>query len=143
MSFIDIVKNVRQLSVIDEFGGRGSAGKIKKFYIVFRVTDESGSEIEVGKMDVESAVLNNNLVISDYMGNAEYTLSVLNNNPKNTHFIVSKVEYKFNSNIITVDVREFKGNASISVKFKRGSEVIASTCYLSDSPSCFFLSKKQ
>lgn len=142
MSFIHNVKYVRQLSVIDEFGGRGHPARIKKFYIIFRVTDGDGSEISVSKTDVEEAVLSKYLVISNYIGDVEYTLGVLEHNPNKDHFIVNKIDYKYNTNIITVGVRDFEGNASISVKFKNDNQVIASTSYLSGSPSCFFLSKK-
>ncbi|ADP10404.1 hypothetical protein EJP617_07230 [Erwinia sp. Ejp617] len=142
MRFIETVKHVRQLSVIDEFGGRGNAGKIKEFYIIFRATDGNGTELAVSKNDVEEAVLNNCISICNYIGDAEYTLGLLERNPNNDHFIVSKVDYKFNSNIITLSVRDFKGYASISVKFKNENKIIASTCYLSGNPSCFFLSRK-
>ncbi|CCP04525.1 hypothetical protein BN439_3502 [Erwinia amylovora Ea644] len=142
MSFIETVKYVRQLSVIDEFGGRGNAGEISEFYIIFRATDGNGTDLSVSKNDVEEAVLNNYIVISNYIGDAQYSLGLLERNPNNDHFIVSKIDYKFNSNVITLSVRDFKGYASISVKFKNANKVFASTCYLSGNPSCFFLSRK-
>ncbi|CAO98071.1 hypothetical protein [Erwinia tasmaniensis] len=141
MSFIETVKYVRQLSVIDEFGGRGSAEKIKKFYIIFRAVDQNGTEVEVSRKEIEEAVLKKYLIISNYIGDEEYTLGLLENNQNSDHFTVSKVDYMFNSNVITLAVREFKGNSSVSVKFKIDSEIIASTCYLSGNSSCFFLSR--
>lgn len=53
MSFLDKVKYINQLAVVDEFGGRGHADKITRFYIVFRVTDGSGNDIEVTKEEME------------------------------------------------------------------------------------------
>lgn len=141
MSFIETVKYVRQLIVIDEFGGRGHSEKIKKFYIIFRVADKNGTEVAVSRNEIEEAVLKKYLVISNYMGDEEYTLGLLENNQNSDHFTVSKVDYTFNSNVITLSVRAFQGSSSISVKFKKDNEIIASTCYLSGNSSCFFLSK--
>lgn len=142
MSFIDKVKYINQLTVVDEFGGRGLADKISRFYIAFRVTDENGSEIEVTKEEVEEAILDKNIVISDYMGSREFTLGVLRNNPDKCDFVMTGKLYKYNINMIGVDVREFRDNACICVSFrKKGSEIV-STTYLSDFSSTFFLNRK-
>jgi len=143
MSFIDKVKYINQLAVVDEFGGRGHADKITRFYIVFRVTDENGSDIEVTKEEAEEAVLEKNIVLVDYLNTKAYTLGVLASNPDNCDFIMAGKLYKSNTNLIGVDVAKFSENASICVSFRNSDDsVIAETTYLSDFPSCFFLNKK-
>lgn len=142
MSFVEKIKYIRTLSVVDEFGGKGDAGKIRKFYIVFRIADLNGSFVSVSKPEVLEAVQNKNIVISDYIGEAVFTTGVLDDNPQNDHFIISDIAYRFDYNILTVKVASFSDDVSISVKFKDGDDVIATTSYLSDIPSGFFLSKK-
>lgn len=143
MSFIDKVKYINQLAVVDEFGGRGHADKITRFCIVFRVTDENGSDIEVTKEEAEEAVLKKNIVLVDYLNSREYALAVLASNPDNCDFIMSSKSYQNNTNLIGIDVAKFSGNASICVTFRDdNNSVIAATSYLSDFPSCFFLNKK-
>jgi len=143
MSFIDKVQYINQLAVVDEFGGRGHADKITRFHIVFRVTDGSGNDIEVTKDEMEEGVLSKNIVLCDYLDNKDYTLALLTSNPDNCDFIVSGTNYIYNTNIINVDIGKFSDNASLCVKFlgDNGS-LLASTTYLSDFPSCFFLNKK-
>ncbi|WP_277973503.1 hypothetical protein [Pantoea agglomerans] len=143
MSFVDKVKYINQLAVVDEFGGRGHADKITRFYIVLRVTDGNGEDIEITAAEVEEAVKGNNIVLCDYLNNREFTLGVLEKNPDNCDFIVVGKLYQNNTNLIGIDVREFKENASVCVMFRdNAGAVIASTTYLSDFPSCFFLNKK-
>jgi hypothetical protein len=143
MSFIDKVKYINQLAVVDEFGGRGHVDKITRFCIVFRVTDKSGNDIEVTNAEIEDAVKAKNIVLCDYLDNKEFTLGVAEKNPDNCDFIVSGRQYKNNTNLVVVDVRDFKDNASLCVSFRNDdSSVIASTTYLSDYPSCFFINKK-
>lgn len=144
MSFIEKVKYISQLAVVDEFGGRGHADKINRFYIVFRVTDESGNDIEVTAGEVEDAVKAENIILCDYLDNRRFTLGVLEKKPDNCEFIVVGKLYKNNTNLIGVDVAEFSENASICVTFRNEADsVIASTTYLSDFPSCFFLNNKK
>ncbi|WP_277972987.1 hypothetical protein [Pantoea agglomerans] len=129
MSFVDKVKYISQLAVVDEFGGRGHADKITRFYIVLRVTDGSGNEVEVTAAEVEEAVAAKNIVLCDY--------------PDNDDFIVSGRQYKNNTNFIVVGLGGFSGSTSLCVSFRNDDgSVIASTAYLSDFPSCFFLNKK-
>lgn len=143
MSFVDKVKYISQLAVVDEFGGRGHADKITRFCIIFRVTDGSGNEVEVTTAEVEEAVKAKNIVLCDYLDNKEYTLGVAAKNPDNDDFIVSGRQYKNNTNLIVVDMGGFSGNTSLCVSFRNNDgSVIASTTYLSDFPSCFFLNKK-
>lgn len=143
MSFIDKVQYINQLAVVDEFGGRGHADKITRFYIGFRVTDGSGNDLQVTKEEVEDAVGNKNIVLCDYLDNKDYTLALLASNPNNCDFIVSGTNYINNTNIIIVDMGKFSDNASICVKLLDGNgSLLASTAYLSDFPSCFFLNKK-
>lgn len=42
MSFVDNIRYVRQLSVVDEFGGLGDPGKVSFICVVFRATDNDG-----------------------------------------------------------------------------------------------------
>jgi hypothetical protein len=143
MSFIDKIKYINQLAVVDEFGGRGHADKITRFCIIFRVTDGSGNEIEVTTTEVEEAVKAKNIVLCDYLDNKEYTLGIAAKNPDNCDFIVAGMAYKNNTNLIVVDMGRFSDNTSLCVSFRNDDgSVIASTTYLSDFPSCFFLNKK-
>lgn len=144
MSFIDKVKFINQLVVVDEFGGRGHADKITRFYIVLRVTDKAGNEIEVTTGEVEEAITAKNIVLSDYLNNREFTLGVLTKNPDNCDFIMVGKLYYNNVNLIGIDVAKFSENASICVTFRNDdSSVIMSTSYLSDFPSCFYLHNKK
>jgi len=143
MSFLDKIKYINMLSVVDEFGGRGHSDKITRFNIAFRVTDENGCETEVTKGEVEEAILDKNIVITNYPGNREYTLGVLKNNPDKCDFVMMDKSYRNYVNLIGVDVREFRDNASICVSLRKNDgSVIASTSYLSDFPSTFFLNGK-
>ena len=143
MSFLDKVKYINMLSVVDEFGGRGNADKITRFYIAFRTSDENSCEIEVTKAEIEEAILDKNIIITDYPGNRQYTLGVLKSNANKCDFVMTDKSYTNHVNLIGIDVGAFTGTASICVSFRKNdNSVIASTSYLSDFPSTFFLHKK-
>jgi hypothetical protein len=74
MRFIDKVKYINQLAVVDEFSGRGHADKITHFCIVLRVTDGSENVIEVTKEEVEEAISEKNIVLFDYLNNRKFFL---------------------------------------------------------------------
>lgn len=153
MSFVDTVKYVHQLSVVDEFGGRGDAGTISKFYIVFRATDDYGSDLQVSQDDVVAALMASapEMLLTDYIGNEEWHIGVLENDPS-TYFKLAGVDFRNNVNIITVNVKDtFTQDTAICVKFqenvtdeagKATTAELASSCYLSDFPSTFYLKKK-
>lgn len=152
MSFVDTVKYVRQLSIVDEFGGRGDANNIRQFYIVFRATDDDGNDLQVSAEDVDAALLkvNPDILLTNYIGNDDWGIAVLSND--NTHnFYLGGVAFKNGFNIITVNVKEtFTGNHAICVKFLQDEtdtegnttkvELVSST-YLSDFPSTFYISR--
>lgn len=143
MSFLDKVKYINMLSVVDEFGGRGNADKITRFYIAFRVSDENSCDIEVTKAEIEEAILDKNIVITDYTESREYTLGVLKNNAAKCDFVMASKIYKNNVNLIGINTGGFNDTASICVSFRKDDgSVIASTSYLSDFPSTFFLNGK-
>ncbi|QIU88414.1 hypothetical protein [Yokenella regensburgei] len=140
MSFIDSIKYIQQLNVIDEFGGRGRSNKISKFYIILKVTDESGNPIEISFGDVSDAVKNGQFVISDYIGLKDYSTG--NIGDSGSDFILKDAVYRFEDNIITFEPSLLARSTSVSVKFKNDRNdiaVIASTCYQSDFPSTFYL----
>lgn len=141
MNLIDSGRYITNLNIVDEFGGRGDSNRIKKFYISLKVTDAHATEIELSKINIIKAVLDKKIIITNYMGNTDYTLGILDGNPEKSNFIVSDVIYKLGTNIITIDVGDFYEDASISVRFKTDGGGDFSTCYLSDFPSYFFLSK--
>lgn len=158
MSFVDTVKYVRQLSVVDEFGGRGDADNISKFYIVFRATDDSGNELQVSLEDVEEALMEAepDIILSDYIGKEVWHIATLDND-NTRYFKLAGVDFRDNVNIITVKVNDIFHtddkikDTSICVKFLQdvkgddGSTKkaeLVSSCYLSDFPSTFYLKKK-
>jgi hypothetical protein len=144
MSFIDKVKQATHFSIIDEFGGKGRADRITYFYIVLKLIDENGEVVTLNDSDVSSAVGNGNITISNYIGDAEYSIAILENNPGKSQFVISTV----NSNsagfsFIKVKVTEyFNIDSSISVKFKDGNVEFLSTCYSSYFSSFAYLSRK-
>lgn len=152
MSFVDTVKYVRQLSVVDEFGGRGDADNISKFYIVFRATDDSGNDLQVSLEDVEEAMMEDvpDIILSDYIGKEAWQIATLDND-NSRYFKLAGVDFRDNVNIITVKVRDnFKLDTSLCVRFQQdvksddGSTKkveLVSSCYLSDFPSTFYLKK--
>lgn len=139
MSFIDSVKHIEQLAVIDQFGGRGSPDKIRRFYIILRVMDDNGELIEISSGDIKDAVNDEQLVLTDYMGFNDIPLTEHDDN----HFLYVGAIYKDGTNFIVVDPISYTGDISVCVKIKKekGGDVFASTCYLSDFPSTFHLSK--
>lgn len=153
MSFIDSVDYISQLSVVDEFGGRGDANKISCFYIVFRVMDDSGNNLQVSLEDIQTTLVAEvpGIVLTDYMGSTEWHIGILDND-SSTYFILDVVEYRNNANIIKVKVKDtFQQNAAICVKFQRSvtddagnvtTTELSSSCYLSDFPSTFYINKK-
>lgn len=157
MSFVDTVKYVRQLTVVDEFGGRGDADNISKFYIVFRATDDSGNDLQVSLEDVEEALLEGvpDIILTDYIGNEEWHIGVLKNSDT-CYFQLAGVDFRNNANIITVEVKDLfhtdekMKDTSVCVRFQQdvknddGSTKkaeLVSSCYLSDFPSTFYLKK--
>ena len=143
MGFLDKVNYINMLSGVDEFGGRGNADKITRFYIAFRASNENSCDIEVTKAEIEEAILDRNIVITDYTESQEYTLGVLKSNAAKCNFVMANKSYKNNVNLIGINVGEFNDTASICVSFRKGDgSVIASTSYLSDFPSTFFLDGK-
>jgi hypothetical protein len=140
MSFIDSVKHIEQLAVIDEFGGRGSPDKIRRFYIILRVMDDNGELFEITSGDIRDAVNAEQLVLADYMGFNKIPLA----DNENGDFMYVGAIYKDGTNFIVVDPIKYTGNISICVKIlkEKGGDILASTCYLSDFPSTFHLSKK-
>lgn len=143
MSFTDKIKYINQLAMVDEFGGRGPADKITKFCIAFRLTDETGNDIELTDAEVEDAVAGKNIVLCDYLSTKTYTLGSALKNPDSCDFVTTSRQYKNNTNLIHVAVREMKTDACLCVTFMDdNSTPLASTTYLSDFPSCFFLNKK-
>jgi len=144
MSFLNKVRYINMLSMVDEFGGRGNADKITRFYIAFRASDENSCDIEVTKAEIEEAIFDKNIVITDYTGSREYTLGVLKSNANKCDFVMASMSYKNNVNLIGINVGAFNGTASICVSFRKiDNSVIASTSYLSDFPSTFFLNRKK
>lgn len=145
MSFTDKVKHISQFAIIDEFCGRGAADKISRFYIVLRVTDENGNPLQITSDEVKEAIqkVKPNIVLADYLGNNEYTMEMWSDNPGVCDFLILGNQYRNNVNIMGVDVWKFRASASLCVKIRSddGSEM-ASTTYLSDFPSCFFLNRK-
>lgn len=142
MSFVDSIKHIEQLSIIDEFGGRGNAGKINTFHIILRVTDENGNSIEISLDDIKRAASNGQIILSDYIGLANYSVGI--NEDTTKQFIIKDSIYKYHTNIITLSPSEFTGDISLSVKFRANKDDekdIASTAFLSDFPSTFFLSR--
>ena len=142
MSFIDAIRYIEQLSVIDEFGGRGRASKISKFYVILKVTDGEGNAIEIPFADIQNAISNGQFVISDYIGLNDYSTGNINDNV--SAFIIKDAVYKWDSNIITIEPTPTAKSTSVSVKFKNSrsdSDVIVSTCYQSDFPSTFYFDR--
>ncbi|MGV2814526.1 hypothetical protein [Enterobacter cancerogenus] len=153
MSFIDTVKYVRQLSVVDEFGGRGDASNISKFYIVFGIMDDNGNNLQVSLEEIEAALMDDipGLVVTDYMGTEEWHIGLLDKDVT-SYFKLAGVDFRNNVNIITVKVNEsFTQDAAICVKFQQSvtddegkltkAELVSSS-YLSDFPSTFYLKKR-
>lgn len=153
MSFVDTVKYVRQLSIVDEFGGRGDANSISKFYIVFRATDDSGNDLRVSLEDVEEALMEDepDIILTDYIGKAAWQIATLDKDDTR-YFKLAGVDFRDNANIITVKVKEnFNEDTSLCVRFqrdvrdadgKKNKVELVSSCYLSDCPSTFYLKKK-
>jgi hypothetical protein len=142
MSFIDSIKYIERLSVVDEFGGRGGKDKISKIYICLKVTNENGEPIEISFGDIKNAATEGKIVVSDYMGVTNYDVGI--NKTDNSQFIVSDAVYKWQTNIITLEPVKFSGNISLCVKFRNENNdknIITSTCYLSDFPSAAYFSK--
>ncbi|EPY7113960.1 hypothetical protein ACXEHT_004834, partial [Klebsiella variicola] len=82
------------------------------------------------------------IVICNYLSSDEYTIDILAANPNNKEFILAGIRYINNTNIIVVGMGSFSRNASLSVELRNtDASVIASTTYLSDFASCFFLNK--
>jgi len=150
MSFVDTVKYVNQLTVVDEFGGRGLAEKISKFYIVFRATDYSGNELQVSNDEVKEAIEEHDIVITNYMGDETWIIAGLRND-HHYFFAFGGVRFVNGINIITVLIQDnvvdgdgnpvTLGNTSVCVRFNMECSELVSSCYLSDFPSTFFLSK--
>lgn len=143
MSFIDSIKYIEQLNVVDEFFGRGDVSKINNFYITLKVTDETGSPIQISFDDVSKAVTDQQIIISDYAGINNYTLGVKDDTSKN--FFINDVLFKYHTNFIKLSISTFTGNSTISVQFKTDKDDqknIATSCYLSDFPSTFYLSRQ-
>lgn len=152
MSFFDTVKYVHQLSIVDEFGGRGGANNISKFYIVFRVMDDNGNNLQVSLEEIEETLLADvpGIILTDYMGSEEWHIGMLDNDDS-TYFKLAGVEFRNNVNIVTVKVKEtFAQEAAICVKFQKSvtdksgnttTVELVSSCYLSDFPSTFYLKK--
>lgn len=141
MSFLEKVKNISDLTVVDEFGGRGNPKFITKFYLVLRLFDDNGEEIELTFTDLIDAISNNHIVFSDYIGTTNYTLGVDASDQK-SDFIASDFVYRNGCNIITILVNSFASNASICVKIESTTDVIISSTYLGGEPSCCYLEKK-
>ena len=142
MSFIDSIKFIEQLNVVDEFFGRGDVSKINYFYITLKVTDETGSPIQISFDDVSKAATDQQIIISDYAGINNYTLGIKDDTTKD--FTINDVLFKYNTNIIKLSISKFTGNSTISVQFKTDKDDqknIATSCYLSDTPSTFYLSR--
>jgi hypothetical protein len=139
MSFIDSVKYIERFAVTDEFGGRGKPEKINCFYIVLRVTDENGEPIEITFGDIEDAVRNEQLVLTDYVGFTDTPLGLADD----SLFKVTDAKYHKENNFIYVKPVTYTGDISVCVKIQEEKDggLIASTCYLSDFPSTFYLSK--
>jgi hypothetical protein len=139
MSFIDSVKYIERFAVTDEFGGRGKPEKISCFYIVLRVTDENGEPIEITFGDIEDAVRNEQLVLTDYVGFNDISLGLADD----SLFKVTDAKYYKENNFIYVKPVKYKGDISVCVKIqgKKDGDLFASTCYLSDFPSTFYLSR--
>jgi len=139
MSFIDSIKHIERFAVIDEFGGRGNPEKIRRFYIVLRVTDDNGELIEITFGDIKSAVSAGQLSLTDYVGFTDVSLGL----DDSSQFRVTNAEYHNNSNFISVEPAAFSGSLSVCAKIqeKKDGNLITSTCYLSDFPSTFYLSK--
>lgn len=152
MSFVDTVKYVRQLSVVDEFGGRGDADNISKFYIVFRATDDSGNDLQVSLEDVEDALMEDvpDIILTDYIGKESWKIATLDSD--NSHYFkLAGVDFRNNVNIITIKVKDnFKEDTALCVKFQQDVKdadgktqkvELVSSCYLSDFPSTCYLKK--
>lgn len=139
MSFIDSVKHTERFAVIDEFGGRGNPEKIRRFYIVLCVTDDNGEPIEITFGDIEDAVRNEQLVLTDYVGFTDIPLGL----EDDSLFKVTDSKYYKENNFIYVEPVKYTGDISVCVKIqeKKDGDLIASTCYLSDFPSTLYLSK--
>lgn len=150
MSFVDTVKYVNQLAVVDEFGGRGLAAKIRRFCIVFRATDENGNNLQVSQDDVTEAVLEKDIVVTNYTGTEEWTIAAL---LSDHHYFFALEECRFINgvNLITVRIQNdvvdadgkpvTLGDTAICVRFKKDDAELVSSCYLSDFPSTFFVSR--
>jgi len=139
MSFIDSVKHIERFAVIDEFGGRGNPEKISHFYIVLRILDDNGEPAEITLGDIKDAVKKEQLVLTDYVGFTDIPLGL----DKSSPFMVKDAKYYKSNNFIYVDPVTFRGDISVcaKIKEKKDGDLIASTCYQSDFPSAFYLSK--
>jgi hypothetical protein len=142
MSFVDSIKYIRQLSVVDEFGGLGDASKISRFYVVFRATDSDGEDIEVSETDVVEAIRDKNIEITDWVGLSSYSLAPEAANADGDHFVFGGFQHRNNVNIFEINLaEEFRDDVSFCVRFMDGDTELMSSCYMSSYPSAIFTSK--
>lgn len=142
MSFVDNIKYIRQLSVVDEFGGLGEPGKISRFFVVFRATDNDGQDIRVSDADVVAAIREKDIVIADWAGLNNHSLSPDAANPDGCNFIFSGCRYRDCINILAITLAgDYRENAGLSVRFMDGDTEITSSCYLSPYPSAVFINR--
>lgn len=142
MSFVDNIKYVRQLSVVDEFGGLGEAGKVSRFYVAFRATDNEGKDIRVSEADVVAAIREKDIVIADWVGLNNYPLAPGAANPDGCRFIFSGCRYRDCVNILAITLAgDYREDAGLSVRFMDGETELTSSCYLSPYPSAVFIHK--
>lgn len=140
MSFVDNIKYVRQLSVVDEFGGLGEPDKISRFYVAFRATDNEGKDIRVSEADVVAAIREKDIVMADWAGLNNYPLAPDAANPDGCNFIFSGCRYRDSINILAITLAgDYRENAGICVRFMDGDTEITSSCYLSPYPSAVFI----
>ncbi|WP_337013689.1 hypothetical protein [Pantoea sp. AS142] len=142
MSFVDNVKYVRQLSVVDEFGGLGEAAKVSRFYVTFRATDDDGQDIRVSEADVVAAIREKDIVIAGWAGLNNYSLAADAANPDGCPFIFSGCRYRDSLNILAISFAgDYREDAGLSVRFMDGDTEITSSCYLSPFPSAVFINR--
>lgn len=140
MSFVDNIRYVRQLSVVDEFGGLGEPGKVSFFCVAFRATDNDGQDIRVSEADVVAAIKEKDIVMADWAGLNNYSLAPDAANPDGCHFVFSGCWYRDNVNFLRVTLAgDYPENAGICVRFMDGDTEITSSCYLSPYPSAVFI----
>lgn len=143
MSFVDSIKYIRQLSVVDEFGGLGDAGKISCFYVVFRATDSDGEDIRVSEADVVKAIREKDIEITDWVGLSRYSLAPEAANADGYPFVFGDFQYRNNVNILAINLaEEFREDAGLCVRFMAGGTELMSSCYMSSYPSAIFTSKQ-